>query len=55
MYFDMEIMIRAPGLPQARQALNLLVSSMAVLEGSIKFCPEPFDIEPREAGNARSH
>ena len=51
-FFDMEVMIRAPGVPQARQALNLLVSSMAVLEGSITFCPEPFDLEPREAGTA---
>jgi hypothetical protein len=51
-FFDMEVMIRAPGVAQARRALNLLVSSMAVLEGSITFCPEPFGIEPREAGTA---
>ncbi len=49
-FFDMEVMIRAPGEAQARRALNLLVSSMAVLEGSITFCPEPFELEPREAG-----
>jgi hypothetical protein len=49
-FFDMEVMIRAPAEAQARRALNLLVSSTAVLEGSITFCPEPFDIEPREAG-----
>ena len=47
-FFDMEVMIRASRLDQARQALNLLVSSVAVLEGSITFCPEPFSIEPIE-------
>lgn len=51
-FFDMEIMIRAPGGAQARHALNLLVSSMAVLQGSITFCPEPFDLEPREGSTA---
>lgn len=49
-FFDMEVMIRAPGDAQARRALNLLVSSMAVLEGSITFCAEPFEIEPRKVG-----
>ena len=48
--FDMEIMIRAPGSPQAWKAMNMLVSAMAVLEGSIAFCPEPFSIEPRPVG-----
>lgn len=51
-FFDMEVMIRAPGEAQARRALNLLISSMAVMEGSITFCPEPFDLEPREVGTA---
>jgi len=49
-FFDMEIQIRAPGPSQAQRALNLLVSSMAVLDGSITFCPEPFSIEPLEVG-----
>jgi hypothetical protein len=49
-FFDMEVLIRAQELSQAKQALNLLVSSMAVLEGSITFCPEPFSIEPWEVG-----
>ena len=49
-FFDMEIMIRAKGHAQAQRALNLLVAAMAVLEGSITFGPEPFSIEPREAG-----
>jgi hypothetical protein len=49
-FFDMEIMIRAQRPAQAQQAMNLLVSSIAVLEGSITFCPEPFSIEPWEDG-----
>lgn len=49
-FFDIEVMIRAPGEAQARRALNLLISSIAVREGSSTFCPEPFTIEPREAG-----
>ncbi|WP_257169705.1 hypothetical protein [Bradyrhizobium sp. SRS-191] len=49
-FFDMEIMIRAPGPAQAQRAVNLLISAMAVLEGSITFGPEPFSIELREAG-----
>jgi hypothetical protein len=49
-FFDMEIMIRAEKLTQAQQAMNLLVSAIVVLEGSITFCPEPFDIEPWECG-----
>jgi hypothetical protein len=49
-FFDMEVVIRARELSQAKQALNLLISSMAVLDGSITFCPEPFSIEPREVG-----
>lgn len=53
-FFDMEIMIRAQKPPEAHRALNLLVSAMAVLEGSITFGPEPFSIEPREAGTATS-
>jgi hypothetical protein len=53
-FFDMEIMIRAQKSAQAQQAMNLLVSAMAVLEGSITFCPEPFSIEPRPAGTAAS-
>ena len=51
-FFDMEIMIRAQKAAQAQQAMNLLVSSIAVLDGSITFCPEPFSIEPRQAGTA---
>jgi hypothetical protein len=51
-FFDMEILIRAAKPAQARQALNLLISSMGVLEGSITFCPEPLSIEPRETGTA---
>ena len=50
--FDMEIMIRARGPAQARRAMNLLVSAMAVVEGSITFHPEPFSIEPRPVGAA---
>jgi hypothetical protein len=50
-FFDMEVMIRASGSDRARQALNLLISSLAVLEGSITFCPEPFSIEPIEDGS----
>jgi hypothetical protein len=49
-FFDMEVLIRARGLSQAMQAFNLLVSSVAVLDGSITFCPEPFSIEPWEVG-----
>jgi hypothetical protein len=49
-FFDMEVMIRASGADQARQALSLLVSSLAVLEGSITFCPEPFSLGPIEDG-----
>ena len=49
-FFDMEIMIRAQQLARAQQAMNLLVSAMAVLEGSITFGPEPFSIEPRASG-----
>jgi hypothetical protein len=49
-FFDMEVLIRARELSQAKQALNLLVSSMSVLEGSITFCPKPFSIEPWEVG-----
>jgi hypothetical protein len=49
-FFDMEIMIRAQKPAQAQKAMNLLVSAIAVLEGSITFCPEPFDVELREAG-----
>src|SRR5215472_7195885 len=37
-FFDMEILIRAGGLSQAKHALNLLVSSMAIVDGSITFC-----------------
>lgn len=48
-FFDAEVMIRAAGEAQARRALNLLVSAMAILEGSVTFCPEAFDLEPREA------
>jgi hypothetical protein len=51
-FFDMEIMIRAQKLARAQQAMNLLVSAMAALEGSITFGPEPFSIEPRAAGTA---
>jgi hypothetical protein len=49
-FFDMEILIRARELSQANQGFNLLVSSIAVIDGSITFCPEPFSIEPREVG-----
>jgi len=49
-FFDMEIMIRARGPAQARRAMNLLVSSVAVLDGSITFVPEPFSIEPWAKG-----
>ena len=49
-FFDMEVMIRARGMRQAQQAMNLLVAAIAVLEGSITFCPEPFSIEPRKVG-----
>ena len=49
-FFDMEIMIRAEKPTRAQQAMNLLVSAIAVLEASITFCPEPFSIEPWEAG-----
>jgi hypothetical protein len=49
-FFDMEIMIRARGPAQAQHAMNLLVSSIAILEGSITFCPEPFSIEPWQVG-----
>lgn len=49
-FFDMEVQIRAPGLPQAQRALNTLISSIAVLDGAVTFCPEPFSIEPREVG-----
>ncbi len=51
-FFDMEIMIRAQKLAHAQQAMNLLVSAMAALEGSITFGPEPFSIEPRAVGAA---
>src|SRR5262249_45589643 len=53
-FFDAEILIRASRPSLARQALNLLIASMAVLEGSITFCPDPFSIEPRKVGS-RSH
>jgi hypothetical protein len=53
-FFDMEVLIRARELAQANQALNLLISSIAVVDGSITFCPEPFSIEPGEVG-ATSH
>jgi hypothetical protein len=49
-FFDMEIMIQAQKPAKAQQGMNLLVSAIAVLEGSITFCPEPFSIEPWEAG-----
>jgi hypothetical protein len=49
-FFDMEIMIRARGPAQAQRAMNLLVSSIAVLQGSIAFCPKPFSIELRQVG-----
>jgi hypothetical protein len=49
-FFDMEIMIRAQNPPQAQRAMSLLVSAIAVLEGSITYCPEPFVIEPRDVG-----
>jgi hypothetical protein len=49
-FFDMEIMIRAQKPAQAQQAMNFLVSAIGVLEGSITFCPEPFSVEPWEAG-----
>jgi hypothetical protein len=51
-FFDMEIIIKARGLAQARQAMNLLVSAVAVLEGSINHCPEPFSMDPRPVGTA---
>ena len=51
-FFDMEIMIRAQKLAHAQHAMNLLVSAMAALEGSITFAPDPFSIEPRAAGTA---
>jgi hypothetical protein len=47
-FFDMEIMIRAQKSAQAQQAMNLLVSAIAVLQGSITL--EPFSVVPREAG-----
>jgi hypothetical protein len=50
-FFDMEVLIRAREVAQAKQALNLLVSSIAVLDGSITFCPEPFSIETCEVGS----
>jgi hypothetical protein len=53
-FFDMEIIIRALKATQAQQAMNLLVSAIAILDGSITFCPEPFRIEPRETGTARN-
>jgi hypothetical protein len=51
-FFDMEIMIRAQRPAQAQQAMNLLGSAIAVLEGSITFGPEPFSIEPWPADTA---
>jgi hypothetical protein len=51
-FFDMEIMIRAGGSYQAQHSMNLLVSAIAVLEGSMTFCPEPFNIEPWPVGTA---
>jgi hypothetical protein len=35
-----------------QQAMNFLMSSIAVLDGSMTFCPAPFGIGPREAGTA---
>src|SRR5262245_57143649 len=49
-FFDMKIMILAQRAAQAQKAMNLLVSSIAVIEGAITFCPEPFSVEPWEAG-----
>lgn len=41
----MEIMIRAQNLAQAQQAVNFLCSAIAVLDGAVSLCPEPFSIE----------
>jgi hypothetical protein len=43
-FFDIEIMIRARKSAQAQQAVNLLGSAIAVLDGAITFSPEPFSI-----------
>ncbi len=49
-FFDEEILIRSRSRSGAMQALNLLVSAAAVLDGSIEACPEPFSIELRQVG-----
>ena len=54
-FFDMEIMIRARGTSQAKRAMNLLVSAIAVFEGGRPSYPKPFSVEPWEVGQTALH
>jgi hypothetical protein len=49
-FFDMEIMIRAEKQTHAQRGMNLLVSAIAVLEGSSTVYPGPLRVEPWEVG-----